>query len=595
MKFLKIVERIAKSFRRKAAISFAVALQRRAEKIHNRRVTKKRKIVLILLSLAIFVGVGALIFSTRRTPRREMRELAPADAAVYLESSDLPQIFQAFTENETWRELAPQFGIEVRQSFARSYLTAIFASDALKIAERGQFAVVLDSFEATETDAALRLKPRLTVIADTHISESANIAEFEKLLDSYAAKYLSNAERSNTSAENFRWTIWRENGGERRIFLAVRQNLVYIGNDESALKKCLAAGRGETPNLLHNEQLSTFINEAEIADAAAYGFISPAGIKQISEILTVAYAGKIVENETAMRVLAETAPRIAQNFAQSIGWKMRRADGRIEDVFFIKNAPQLNENLREPLQTSVDVVTETTRFIPPESVGFSFYNVQNPANAWNALVRETARPLDAVGAIFVTQNAKTLLEPYGIAAPNDFFPAVGNEILTIQTDDGETSTAAVFRVKNREKIRAEIYKRLETAAPPRIKIGEFEILSNDDEDFSAAFVENFLIAGDPSAVKKCVESFAANRGFSFPFNDLTRASSSPPFVRTYSLDENALEFVRIFAGKEAQEKKINPKRRFALTETAWHKGGFRRAVVSDFGILGKIISGFSGS
>ncbi|HEX8351659.1 MAG TPA: hypothetical protein VF611_01955, partial [Pyrinomonadaceae bacterium] len=151
---------------------------------------RRALVAILLLAFLVF----AWLWFTR--PRRaDMAGYAPADSIVYFEAESLPEVFDAFTATDAWRELAPAAGVEARPGWKEWVpglvsFTGLGPSDAV-VLSRAQVAVSVLGFQAAEeSDTTLKFSPRAALVAETHTSGWRVRAAVEKLVGDFARRSL---------------------------------------------------------------------------------------------------------------------------------------------------------------------------------------------------------------------------------------------------------------------------------------------------------------------------------------------------------------------------------------------------------------------
>lgn len=523
-----------------------------------------------LLSLCLGVSVANL--SCRTASKTDLRTLAPAETLVYLESNDLEKTLAALTGTKAFRELAKN-----KPDFSRLAGT--------------QLAVTVTGFETSEkqlTDeqAILNFKPRFVAVADTHAWERTNLALVENQLNDFVKNVYDDARLDKSEKAQAKWFTWTAGDG-RRIFAAVTENLIYFGNDESALEKSLAVRRGEAENLTKNEALAREREKA--ADALAFGFVTPEGAAQIANLAGVSAAINSAEDDAARSFIARVLPAILQRSVKEIGWTARKNDWGIEDLIVVKTAPDVAEVFRETLKMNSSKDFLKAEFLPPAVSGVTRYDLQNPPLAWRSVLLTAAKQTDAASAEIMVSFSDSLFEPYGISDAEGFLSSVGAEIVTAKFDDEGEKTIVIADVKDLEKLKKSIADEINFKSPPE-KQGSVDLWRSADKLLAAAFLENKLVLGETESVSAALK--ARETGANFRQNAAFQAFVNIPAM-TFSYAKDAETAPKV-VGVLGEPKTENPNYAgFYTTETRFAGSGFERKTVSDFGLLGTILENFS--
>src|SRR2546423_89635 len=83
----------------------------------------------------------------------------------------------------------------------------------------------------------------------------------------------------------------------------VIDSLIYFGNDESAIDKCLTVKRGEADSIAKTGKLST-----RPGDILASGYVSHDGVAQIASIIGIKLASELSEHSEVRSGIAAIIP-----------------------------------------------------------------------------------------------------------------------------------------------------------------------------------------------------------------------------------------------------------------------------------------------
>jgi hypothetical protein len=500
-----------------------------------------------------------------------MRLLAPAETLIYLESKDLAKTLSALTENKAWNELA-----KAKPDF--SYL------------ENTQFAVVVTGFEISEkqlTDEQkiLNSKPLFVAVADTHRRESTNLSLAENQIGKFAREtYGDDAKLEKPEKPGAKWFVWTATDN-RKLFVAVDKSVIYLGNDETAIEKCLAVRRGEAENLTKNESLARSLERANDENQIAFGYVSPESVPQIANLAGVFVAMRMSEDEDARGFIARILPQILQKSAREIVWTARKTGQGIEDKYLIKTGAEISTVLKETLLPSSDRDFQKADFLSPNVFSVTRYNLQNPQIAWRSVLLATANQTDAASAKIILQFSGALFEPYAIADAEAFLSAVGSEIITAKFDEEGEKSIVIVDVKDLEKLKKSIAGEINFKSQPE-KQGNAEIWKSEDKLFAAAFIENKLILGETESVSDCLKAKESGRNFK-QTEAFQKISNSPAIAASLTKDaESGQKIVEVLGNPKEENRRPAS---FYTTETRFDQNGFERKTISDFGLIGMIL------
>lgn len=568
-----------------------------------------RRALLVILALLIVAAAWVWWNYPRQV---DMTAYVPADALVYIEADNLPEIATEILSTDAWKALAPVSG-------ARSDLgnigwlsrlaswTGIGSADAV-VFSRSQIAVAVLGFDAADAGDTLKVKPRYAVVAETHTGESRTRYAIEKRVGDFARRAYHDPRVEQREAEGVKFTTWAAPDGERRIVVATTGSLAIVGNDESAVQACLAVRRNERPSLKGNAQLEEMRRRVSGGDALAFGYASPEGTARLLELKAITYAGQISSDPRAQSAAASMLPALARKILGGAGWAAHLSEGLVEDRYFLA----LQNGIAERLQTSLAAEGErsltASELLPADTYSISRYSYRDPAAAWRSLNQAIESQFDALGSILISRLLSAWLKHYGIEEPDNFLQAIGPEFATASLDDSDSRTVTVVEVRDEKTVRNFVAKRL-GAKPRTEKVGDAEMLvSSDDKRDAASFVGQHLLLGKEESVRRCLEARMTSQTLAVSpvFQKSTQMVSGGTALSVTLTDDRsaARTFItamasprggseRSFSETKLDEALVNL--RFAASETRLVDGGFERRTRSSFGQFGMLVSQFSTS
>ena len=218
-----------------------------------------------------------------------------------------------------------------------------------------QLAVVVTGFETnekqvTDSQAILNFKPKFVAIADTHAWEFQAVSLTENQIGNFVNEtYGGNVNLEKTEKNGGKYFVWTA-ADERKVFAFVTGSLIFFGNDEASIEKCLAAKRGEAENLSKNGELATVYDEAK--NKLAFGFVSSEGIKQIADFAGVSAAIETSEDELPRIFISKILPEILSKSVKRIVWTSEKNEQGIADNFRFETAKEISDVLKETIISS---------------------------------------------------------------------------------------------------------------------------------------------------------------------------------------------------------------------------------------------------
>ncbi len=523
-------------------------------------------------SLRFCVSAVVLFFIGCQSQPTDLRTFAPAETLVYLETSDLAKTLNALTENEIFTKLAAS-----KKDFS-----------AL---ENVQFAVAVTGFETsekqvTDNQSILSFKPRFVAIAETHLWNWQAVSLTENQIGEFVNETYGGKVNLEASDKNGgKWFVWTAKDG-RKTFALVENSRIFFGNDDTAIEKCLAVGRGEGDSLMKNENFVRAYNTS--SKNLAFGYVSSDGIAQIANIAGISTAVEASEDDVPRSFIAKILPQVVQKSVSEITWTAQKTEQGIEDIFRISTTAEVSSVLKETIVPAAQNQTNSAEFLPADIFSATRYNLQNPQLAWRSLLLVAAKQVDAVSAKILIAFSDSVFAPYGVAKSETFLSAIGSEILTARFDAEGDKSAAIVTVKNAETVKKSLSEEINFKKTPEKQI-DAEIWKSDDTTSSAAFIGDKLILGDSESVLKCLGAKQSGQNFTktghFPKFSETRAVAV-----TFSNDTDTAENVVKILGnlKSGQNALTN-----YLTETRFDDKGIERKTVSAFGFIGTILEQLS--
>ncbi len=565
----------------------------------------------LLLTASVLILLLAAWLWWNRPQLVDMAAYAPADALIFLEANNLPDIVNSLTTTDAWRELAPPAGL--RQSLgAFGWLSTLAAWTGIGPAEavvlaRAQVAIVVTGFEAAEEpEQALHIKPRAAIIIETHTGKRRMQPTVEKLLGDFARRAYGVTKVERKDAGDTSFVTWLNPRGGLPIVAAFADTVAIIGNDEATVQACLAVRRGERTALMSDPQLAEMRERMRADETLAFGYVPAAGAHRLLAVAALAYAGQLASDQRAQSAAAILLPQLANKLIGGAAWGVRVSDGAVIDTYFIAvpsgPPPRLIEALTAAAQPAASVAT----LLPADVYQLTRYSFHEPAATWRELHAALSAKLDITIAPFVGRFLDEALKPFGIAEPREFLSAAGPELATVRLDETGTRLLFIAQVRDRAALQAQVKKQLGNLRVERSADAELWV-SVDEERGAACFVGEYLLLGSAEDLRRCLtahssaHTLAANNAF-------TRAGQSaavdePAGIMAYFDDRAATRsFIALLARQrllrgsapdDAAFKRALDARAYAVSATRPVVGGFEKRTRSAFGQFGTIAGQFA--
>ena len=544
-------------------------------------VTIPRRILLATLSIILIVF--AWIW-WNRPQQADLAGYVPASSLVYLECNNLPDVADAMTGTESWNKLKPFIGESTNSwtSVRSRQLMAFtgFGPTAGVILARAQVAMIMLDLGAREEGDTITLKPEAALLIETHTSEGRIRSTVEEALSKFADRSYGQPTFKRTEMDGDDFLIWISPNNDRQIVATIDGSLVIVANSERAVSACLAARRGQRPNLLTDPELQPMRATISANKALAFGFVSSSHTAELLSVSAPVLFGRAPESAQFDRLIANSAPKILA----SAGWTARAADRAIEDHYFFALQPSVATRMRPLFQPIPQ--SSVLNLVPKDVHSLTLYRFQEPVQTWRGLQTTLSSQLDTLSSILMVSILKSALLPYGVADPERFLGLVGPEMMTARLKPDSTGSILIARVRDESGLR-ELLK----STPEK---------SHDEPERELAthFQDGYVLMGSPVDIQECVRSLAQSN--SSPLNlPHYGADSSSANIVTYSKDgQRVRNFIaaiaraqgKPIASESAQLEHVVDQVPYSTTETSLTEKGLDRRTRSAFGQFGALVA-----
>ena len=501
------------------------------------------------LFVLICVNLWLIFLSSCSTKPTDMRTLVPAETLVYLETNDLAAALQPIVDAKPFMEVAKS-----KPDFS-----------ALKGV---QLAVAVTGFETSEeklTDehSVGRVQPRFVAVADTHAWNSNAVAFAEKKLGSFVANiYDSEPTVEKTDKNGGKYFTWTATDG-RKAFALVIDSLIYFGNDESAIEKCLAVKRGETDSILTTGKIPV-----PDPTTLAQGYVSTDGIAQIAALVGLKFASEAADESEVQSAIAGILPQLIRNSITEISWTSTKTEKGIEDRYTVGMPHEVASVFNETMTASDVFDEEILAYTPADPEAITLYNLRNPQVAWRSLVLTANKGNSPLSGRIINLLAIGMFSQFGIDDPELFFGATGSSI-------------AVVRYKEDDE--AAVVSRTTDAAKTSRSL-------SPDARKTFQSTDAVFVGGDEKTVRECRVVKESGKNLKYSGRRPKDLSMSPALTLGNDF-ETAPLLADFFSVGNADAARPHSS---YITETRFTKTGIDRRTTSDFGLIGSIIAQLGG-
>jgi hypothetical protein len=509
------------------------------------------------LSVFICVHLWLIVSSACSSKRTDLRTLVPAESLVYLESNDLAATLQPLIDAKPFREAAKS-----RPDFS-----------ALKGV---QIAVAVTGFETseeklTDENSLARVQPRFAAVADTHSWNYAAVTFAEQKLGSFVADiYGGEPKLEKTDKHGGKYYTWTATDG-RKAFGLVIDSLIYFGNDETAIEKCLAVRRGESDNILKTGKI-----QPASADVLAAGYVSSDGVAQIAGLLGIQLAAQSSDEPETQSAIAGIVPQLIRGTVSEASWTMKRSDKRIEDSVIFGVPPEMGRVFSETI-VAADPQPDPLQLqlIPGTASSVTRYNLKDVRLAWRSAILAGQKLTDPITGQIISEVARVGAAEYGIDDPEQFLASIKPDFLTIRMDPEGEASVVIAEVADFQGVKKSISK--EIVITPTVTEGAPVYWQSKDGDLAVAGIGNLVVIGSPESVRACSEKHSSTFA-----NMLTSGAAVTTAGRETT---TAAKLIDIIAHENTEMRSVST----YVNETRFTQTGIERRTVSDFGLVGAII------
>lgn len=438
----------------------------------------------------------------------DMAAYAPADALIYLEANRPSEVVQAVAATDAWKTLENLIDAPAipRHTWFQAFVgwTGIGPVESVILA-RAQIATVVTDLGTIEAGDELRIKPELTVIIETHTSESRVRPLFEDGLKKLAEKTYGRPTSRRTRLDEVELIEWISPDGSRRIVGTIVGSLVIVGNSERSVQDCLAVVFERLPSLKSDPELTRMRRELDGEHALTFGYVPPGNSARLLAVGVPLLLGRAPGDSDFQSLVSKGAAKVLG----SLGWTSRSYLTGIEDRYLITLQPTVVARLKPNFAPANNTNSQLRRTLPRDTYSFTSYEFANPAATWQGLKAAVSSQVDALSAIVFSSLLKSALLSYGIDDPETFLGAVNGEMLTVRLDDNAERSILIAGVRDRSTLYDFVKKNmpLNRRAAPADRPETFE---DSQGELAASFIDDFIVIGSPADVRRYTEARRLN-------------------------------------------------------------------------------------
>lgn len=510
--------------------------------------------------------ISAVSFSCSSKPI-DPRTVIPADALVYLETSDLGKTIGAMTESRAFARIS-------KTKPDLTMLTGLKMSIAVTGFETSEEAV-------TAENSVLNFQPRFVAVVETNAWswQAASFAE-NKLGEFINEIYGGGVELSIVPKDGGKYFVWTAQDG-RKAFALVQGSLIYFGNDESAIEKCQAVKRGEMDSIAGNRKIDD-------GQRLAFGYVSSEGVAQIANIAGISLAMQSSEEGEVKSFVARILPEMFRSSIKELRWTAVKTEQGIEDKYDVTLSPEVTRVFAGTLSKGESLPSGLEKFIPAEFDSATLYNLKDPRLAWQSIVLAARSQTDAVSGGLIASFSGSLFEPFAIEDPELFLGSVDGQIVTVSLDPEGENTVVIAKAKNVSDVKRSA-KEFSFANPPE-KAGAADVWKSAEGEMAAAILGEVVILGDAESVMKCL---AAGQNSADGAGRFERFNAKTAVSLTISNDVDTPSKLAAALGEKTADNAAS--NQVSFIATSFDSKGMQRTAASDFGLIGALIVQVAGT
>ena len=238
------------------------------------------------------------------------------------------------------------------------------------------------------------------------------------------------------------------------------------------------------------------------------------------------------------------------------------------------------------------------RFLPEDTYSLTYYSLENPLAAWDALRTAVSANTDALSAVVFSSLLKTSLVSYGVTEPEAFLQNVTGNIMTLRLDQNGDQTLLVAGSNNMAAVRAIILKNMK--AEQSSKASGAELFVDADGVMAAAIVGDVVTMGHLAAVRRYSEALMSPTppNSEVQIRRLTALFplDGPGAILTYTDDRDrvrrfleAVQPAEVSVNQSASTELALIKLPYAATQTRLNDSGIERVTRSPLGQFSSLL------
>jgi hypothetical protein len=324
--------------------------------------------------------------------------------------------------------------------------------------------------------------------------------------------------------------------------------------------------------------------------ALTFGYVPTGNSARLLAVGVPLLLGRAPADSDFQRLITKGAAKVFG----SLGWTSRSYLTGIEDRYRITLQPEIVARLKPNFTLPNNNASQVERVSPHEVYSLTSYKFANPAATWQSLKTAVSSQVDALSAIVFSSLLKSALLAYGIDDPEVFLGSVNSELLTLRLDANAERSILIAGVRDKTTLR-ELVKRKMPLNRRSDPAGRAETFEDVEGEFAASFVDEFIVMGAPSDVRRYTEARRSNAplpaGDELKRMNFFLPSSSSANIVTYTNDTDRVRsFISTIIAAKGMTTVVPGRIEgavanlpYAVTETVLLDSGIERTTRSPLG------------
>jgi Protein of unknown function (DUF3352) len=563
---------------------------------------------LILASLIVLtLAVGGWIYARRPKPV-VMASYAPETALGYFEINDWPQLIDNLTSTNTWRELAPAYGVpEELDYFGKvgswtlslgplgDWITRIAGGAEAAMLARSQFAMVITGLEVRGE----QVKPRIALIAETH-SDADSLREVAgKRLPQLAERAFGRFVKESGEYAGIPFESWRASDSEKQLLAAQIEGELILANHPEPLRDCIDTRLGRAPSMVNNFYMrnSRPLVEPAGSEGAMFGFVTGEGVTRLLRFWAFLVSGDTLSKAAVAGAMGDVFTDFSSRATDGIAYAASFENGAVVDRYTLLFKPDLMDALKaavKPPRQSEPNASErrVLDLIPAEAKDVTLIGVENPIKALDGIEAVIASRVGAAQSFLLRQFIIRALDFFlGIRENETADGLIGDEIANFNMT-GETKDRVWLISQRNEDFVKTLVERVFTARGATLLRETYKgreiFMSSDARHGAAVVIGDFLALGARERLTQLIDAHQGGQSFSAsPQLAAANKTRGPAAVKSFtSVKEETGEMLSTIArwtGRAPSKPSALDRLQFATSATTINDRGVYVESHSPFG------------